>query len=280
MIFSKPNRKFEPSILRKRHAGGFTLIELLVVIAIIAILAAILLPALAKAKERALRTACKSNLRQIGMALQIYSQDNNNLLPDLRYPPYAPAVTPPAIPTAAGLWAWDIPTNLIDEIIRNGGSQNIFYCPSNPDWNCTNTWDYGIAGSGFDAKGGFRITGYVWLLPGTGMNTTTGFPETPYWKTNMIGIPGQLSPADAEVVIDVIVQDQRTGSYTAITSSGGLPVNVVQRTSHLEGAMPAGGNELFEDSHVEWVQFSAMFHKRGPTTTANKTFGDNPKFIF
>jgi prepilin-type N-terminal cleavage/methylation domain-containing protein len=100
--------------IRSRPARGFTLIELLVVIAIIAILAAILFPVFAKAREQARKTSCLSNLKQIGMATMAYTQDYDETLP------MASLGACPG-PNAFG-WA-----DMIYPYVRNAG---VFNCPS------------------------------------------------------------------------------------------------------------------------------------------------------
>jgi prepilin-type N-terminal cleavage/methylation domain-containing protein/prepilin-type processing-associated H-X9-DG protein len=112
-----------------KQLRGFTLIELLVVIAIIALLAAILFPVFARARENARRTSCLSNLKQLGLSIMQYTQDNDDAfpLPAVSLPTRGTGVTPPpGGEWSNGTWFWPQTTFAYHK------STQIFACPSSP----------------------------------------------------------------------------------------------------------------------------------------------------
>src|SRR5271154_2696316 len=104
----------------ENNARAFTLIELLVVIAIIAILAAMLLPALASAKQRAWTTSCTSNLHQVGLGMRMFADDNTELYPESGGDIYWGKIDPE---THKASW--------MEQAVSYVGNTNAYDCPAN-----------------------------------------------------------------------------------------------------------------------------------------------------
>src|SRR5947209_9598883 len=117
--------------MKPPRRAGFTLIELLVVIAIIAILAAILFPVFAQAREKARATSCLSNCKQIGTAVQMYTQDYDEALPStyIYNDPKLGNVTGGGNPTFSK-YSWSMWVILLDSYIKN---RAVWKCPSGRD---------------------------------------------------------------------------------------------------------------------------------------------------
>ncbi|MBI3877525.1 MAG: DUF1559 domain-containing protein, partial [Verrucomicrobia bacterium] len=199
-------------------------------IAIIAILAAMLLPALGKAKERGKRTKCLNNLRQLGLASAMYAEDFNNQFIN---------VSKDQNNVTQGNWPWDVTQYALTNISRYGPQEPTYYCPSYADLNDNHqSWNF---------NANFRVIGYVPLL--------VGARQVPANLTQSNTLSSPKPPTETELWVDAVLS--QNGNYAVVV--GGL----INRTAHLNNTSPAGGSVAFMDGHAGWRDFKLMTNTFG-----------------
>jgi prepilin-type N-terminal cleavage/methylation domain-containing protein len=236
---------------------GFTLIELLVVIAIIAILAALLLPALARAKTEAVKSQCASNLRQLGIASYNYAMDNKDNFPNMNQ-------SSDIDPTGGeSNWPWDVPDYVANMLTCNGTTRYICYCPANTLQGPNNSdfwWGYFNSGEGnISTAHTYRVLGYQFAWTNTGSlietNVTASLHPAGFNVAVGDGVEKVNPPLSQRVIIaDVTIttatlRPNRNNDEFAVVPDG---YGGLHTTSHLVKRVADGNKLLFADGHVAW----------------------------
>lgn len=268
--------------------NGFTLVELLVVVGVIAVLIALLLPALTKAREAANRIACASNLRSIGQGFLMYANDNKGNLPrtywlrDFYYshsPDTAVGLRGFSNPTApdpflnAAVWNWDQPSTPWNITKRPGDndvtaslfllvreyniSPKVFVCPSRTDYYPDSFPTLGVAGASHDPTQRSNFSSPYNLSYSVANMYLPTLAEKLGWAWNIVklkpsyALMADMNPGERYVNSCTVI---RSGWYGGIGPSTPTDPQWLQRRANSHNHQQDGQNVLYADGHVAWCQ--------------------------